>query len=286
MQNLEDGIYTSEQISDKMYFTDNTRVTASKLKTLFNETPYHLNMKKEFSGSSFGSAFHLRLESVEKFVNNVITFPDERGYSSATTKTAKLFIAENKDKIVLTVAELELLNTMFDTTQKREDITSQKIWDLINQKEAIRENIILFTLKIGEKEVKCKAKIDLILFESMLVDYKTVSKLSNGQFQKDYNNFEYWLSMGFYQLAIAKHFKKEIIDIENYIFAFEKQAPFICQDFRLYIPNDVFTLINKLVLEYDNIINKKYKYGYSKNGESLKLEVNSYKINDIRNRIK
>lgn len=272
----KNGIY---QMPEEEYFAIN-RVSSHGLMIIYDESPYSLDYDISRDKSGIGKATHKYCETLS--VSSVLCLPSEKGYSSLETQASQEFVRRNPNKIILSSKDYGKYVNMIESMTNRKDDETTFCRDIINDKEALREAVILFDID----GIPAKARLDLFHpAKKIVVDHKTTKEGKN-KFKRDFEYMRYWLQLHFYALAASTHLGLEIDEITPYIFSFQTEAPYVVQPHIIRYSSEVFELIYALCYEWRQIKAKTAKpYNYYKNGKSI-LEVNNWVINEIKFKIK
>lgn len=195
---FKDGFYSSQEITDEMYFDDVERLNASTIKVILNKGVEAIRYgSKTSKAMEFGHAFHMVLLEEDKF-HNTYGIAMEKG----TTKSGK---AERANIIssglkVITESDCQLIKDMKDSLMLHDEARE------IYMGESVNEGVVLFTIY----GVQCKAKIDHFS-EKGITDIKTAADPSFDEFNRDIFKYGYDISMRFYQKAMFSVLHEELL---------------------------------------------------------------------------
>lgn len=286
LSELKDGIYYD--ISDADYQNDTTRIRASQLKTIFDESDYSLLVEKSFSGSSLGKAWHYFLE--HKHTNDIVNMELATGVKGYDTKKNLAYISERPDKICLNCDDSEKLQDMIKILNTRNDTEVARINGCLNYPNVKNEVTVLFT--VGD--IKCKCRIDQMLIEDgkyHIKDYKTTSAKSISAFERDYFQLGYWIQMYFYNMGLQLATGCGFEDVDMEIFTFQTTSPYVFHTYPIIDDSgsyaEIFNLIIALTYRVDQVVNHGILNGYiPKNGSKPNLKLSAWQMKSISERLR
>jgi len=273
----EDGIYFD--MTDKEYFSNKERVSASQLKKIYLHSEMHLLAKpKKSKQLSLGTYVHEKILEPDKFQEKYAVLP-ENIRNDKRLKAYKEFVEDYPDKEIISHSDY---NEVFEIEGNIKKHT--KANELLFNPENKYEVAIYWTDQ--ETGVKCKGKIDILNKEGIL-DLKTTADASPEKFAKAIHNYGYNISMPFYRMGLATLTDETPKDslIPLIFVVTETVSPFCVEVYKM-LEMDIeqsFRLINKLLNDYKKIKETGIYHNYTKKNEIVELELNSWdkkRIND------
>lgn len=219
------------KLSDKIYREVNA-INKSSLDD-FHKSPktYHLyhvlgKKKKETPAMTFGRALHAAILEPDVFGKEYI---DDTPVSHLDKRTKagklehELFAKENKDRTILKAGDY---NTILEI---KEAVLNHSAANSILQ-EAKEKEICAFW-KNKDFDLNCKAKIDILLNDSTIGDFKTTTASDPYSFGKSIINYRYHVQAAFYLDGLAEITGKPATNY--FIIACEKARPYNVMVYKL-----------------------------------------------------
>lgn len=181
-------------VNEDEYFADETHESNSRLAVFRESVPkYHgmfidksIEGGKQTKSMDLGSALHLALLLPNLYAETVVVGPDW----NKNTNAYKEWKAQHADKLILDAKQEFQLQAMIAGITKND-----KAVELLNtpgdKEQAIR-------WQDEQTEIWCKAKLDMLLVSSIIVDIKTCSEPNPVEFSRSCGQLDYECQAAFY----------------------------------------------------------------------------------------
>jgi len=220
---MKPGIYPT--LSNEDYHKDPALAKGMLDKLAISAAHYKAAMEEKAEPTPimmFGAAFHCAQLEPDRFKKEYVILPQNH---DGRTKKGKVFIEENKDKIILSYDDSETINAMIKAINSH--VTARSL------------------LSKGESEVSyfwkhrlgfiCKCKPDHRQ-NDMLIDLKTTANALPNKFSKSIADFKYHWQAAWYLEGV----RANGIDVKYFlIIAIEKTSPYAVAVYRIS-PQDIY----------------------------------------------
>lgn len=215
MGTMDHGIYYN--LPEKTYHAISDAVGQSTAQG-YLKSPAHARVRRDFAGADFGSAAHSLILPHSKEASEgqvqVCILPDLDLRFKAGKETKAAIVEANPGKIILTHEEGQTLEAM------KAAVYGHKTASELFERVTATEVTIIFPFG----GVKCKARLDAITSDDIILDLKTTKDASFEGFGKSVANFGYAGQCAMYCEAFEWAFKRKP---KKFVFIpVEKEPPF------------------------------------------------------------